>query len=58
MKIARRLQPNLDGSGQRMKKPNETIVIGTAVCKLKPLPLAGDILNQCNVPFFGDVDCD
>jgi hypothetical protein len=41
-----------------MKKLNETIVNGTAVCKLKPLPLAGHILNQCNVAFFGDVDCD
>lgn len=52
------LQTDLYWPGQRTKELHKMIVIGAAVGELEPLPPAGCVLHQPDVPVFGDIDCD
>src|SRR5579871_4611423 len=52
------LQTDLYWPGQRTKELHEMIVIGAAIGELEPLPSAGCVLHQRDVPVFSDIDCD
>jgi hypothetical protein len=57
MIIAGRLQTDLHRSRKGMEKLHETIVIGAAIGELEAMSAAGCVLNQRDVPIFGNIDC-
>ena len=57
MIIAGRLKGDPDGSGQRVQKLYERLIIGGPIGEFKAAPLAGCVFHEGDIPFFGDINC-